>query len=96
MVGIGVPGPGGSRVNGGIRGMGRVEGRIRYREIDGNGAGNQIHGIQISNLNEIKVLSLVFLWPMFCYWKSTTQLLARYGNTEIGKIEENKNICNFR
>ena len=74
MVVIGGPGPGGSKFNGGSRGMGRGEGRRRYIEIDGNGAGNQIHGIQISNLNKVKVLIIVFLWPLFCYWESTTQL----------------------
>ena len=74
MVGIGGPGPGGSKGCGGSRGRGRVEGRRRYRDIDGNGSGNQIHGIRISNLNKIKGLNIVFLWPMFCYWKSNTQL----------------------
>ena len=74
MVGIGGPGPGGSKGGGGSRGKGGVEGGRRYREIDGNGAGNQIHGIRSSNLNKIKGLSLVFLWPVFCYWKYITQL----------------------
>ena len=74
MVEIGGPGPGRSKVNGGSRVMVRGDETRRYRDIDVNGSGNQIHGIQISNLNRIKGLSLVFLWPLFWYWKSTTQL----------------------
>ena len=51
MVGIGGSGPGGSKGGGGSRGRGRVEGRRIYREIDGNGARNQIYEIRSSNLN---------------------------------------------
>ena len=54
MLGIGCSGPGGSNGGGVIRGKERGKGRRRYREIEGNGEGNQIHGIRTSNLNKIK------------------------------------------
>ena len=62
----------------------RGQGRRRYGEIGGYGAGNQRYGILSSNLNTIKEQSLVIIWPMFYDLDPTNQILSRCGNTEAG------------